>query len=65
MDETMFNIALAMGFFTLYLTLVCVFISLCILTKVARNYYLNAKCEAQLFVEFLQWKSNKQQGGTE
>jgi hypothetical protein len=65
MEEVFLDIALTMGFFALYAVLVCFFICLCLLTKVARDHYLNAKCEVQLFVEFLQWKSTKQQGGKE
>ena len=58
--KTIFDyLIMSLGLISLAAIVLASFICLCLLLKQARNHYLNAKDEVHTFVEFLQWKCNK------
>lgn len=59
MQELFENSLIALGMIALIAIVLISFICLCLLVKVARNHYLNAKCDIECWIEFLQWKSSK------
>lgn len=58
---TIEELVMAIGVLTVGFMGFGMFIALCVLTRTVRNYYLNAKGEVGLFMEFMQWKANKRQ----
>jgi hypothetical protein len=56
------QLVMFLGCLTLVVLAIALFILICVLTKQARVYYINAKCEVELFFEFLQWKADTRDG---